>query len=773
MPAFLVVRSGLPPKAIALPDGSLVVGRAPEVDFTLAHVEISRRHCRFAWDGNACTVQDLGSVCGTTVNGQRLAAPVELKPGDRIGVGPVTLEFGLGDPPAIDQTVPAAVAARMLVRGKPAERVIVDRELVIGRDAKADVILTDPGVSRRHACLRPLPGGGCMVADLNSTGGSFINGLRFDERQLTVGDRLQVGPFFFQYDGESLTLASNISGGSLHTIGLCNRTGTQTILDEITVTIPPSRFVGIIGPSGAGKSSLLHAAAGLRAPTSGVVLIDGVDLYDAGSAPSIGFVPQDDIVHPELTANEALRYSALLRLPRGTPKSEMEKLLAQTLDQLRLTQRAQLPIARLSGGQRKRVSVGVELLVRPSILFLDEPTSGLDPATEFQLMELLRDLADTGCTIVCTTHVMENAYLMDQLVVLVGGCLAFQGSPQEARDYFDAAKLSALYDRLDEKPPKTWREEFRNKFPDHSGPAATEPVSTAPPRKPRRRLALPILLRRQWAILRSDWRNFLILLGQPLVIAALVCWTSDDRSLILFFAYLATLWFGCSNAAQEIVKEIAIYRRERLIGISGHAYLISKFAFLIAVSTIQALLIYGCVLLFEGGRDGSVKWQIAALLGTAVAGVGVGSAISALARSVMQAVMIVPLILIPQIIFSGHPVPPTEMRSTYIEKLEKRGVDSEEAAKRTSPVLMVSRLMPTFCAQTMMDTSFLWNREIEGELMSKHGQSYRNLDPERDFATGDVFTRTRPAWFALLGHGLWLIGSYLVAWLALRLKERR
>jgi hypothetical protein len=113
------------------------------------------------------------------------------------------------------------------------------------------------------------------------------------------------------------------------------------------------------------------------------------------------------------------------------------------------------------------------------------------------------------------------------------------------------------------------------------------------------------------------------------------------------------------------------------------------------------------------------------------------------------------------------------MRSTYIEKLEKRGVDSEEAAKRTSPVLMVSRLMPTFCAQTMMDTSFLWNREIEGELMSKHGQSYRNLDPERDFATGEVFTRTRPAWFALLGHGLWLIGSYLVAWLALRLKERR
>jgi ABC-type multidrug transport system ATPase subunit/pSer/pThr/pTyr-binding forkhead associated (FHA) protein len=773
MPAYLVVRSGVPPRAISLPNGSLVAGRAPDVDFTLAHVEISRRHCRFTWDGNACTIQDLGSVCGTSVNGRRLDGATNLRPGDRIEIGPVTLEFGLGNPPALDTLASATVAARMLVRGSPAERVVVNQELVIGRDPKADVVLTDPGVSRRHASLRPLPGGGCVVVDLNSTGGSFINGLRFDERQLTVGDRLQIGPFFFQYDGEALTLVSNISGGSLRVIGLCNRVGAQTILDDITLTIPPSRFVGIIGPSGAGKSSVLHAAAGLRAPTSGVVLVDGADIYEAGAAPSIGFVPQDDIVHPELTVHEALRYSALLRLPRGTPRSEMEKLLAQTLDQLRLAQRAHLPIARLSGGQRKRVSVGVELLAKPSILFLDEPTSGLDPATEFQLMELLRDLADTGCTIVCTTHVMENAYLMDQLVVLVGGCLAFQGSPQEARDYFDAAKLSALYDRLEEKPPKTWQEEFRSKFPDESAPTLTEPTSTPPRKKPRRRLALPILLQRQWTILRSDWRNFLILLGQPLVIAALVCWISDDRPLIFFFAYLATLWFGCSNAAQEIVKEIAIYRRERLIGISAHAYLVSKFAFLTVVSMLQALLIYGCVLWFEGGRDGSVAWQLAALLGIAVAGVGIGSAISALARSVMQAVMIVPLILIPQIIFSGHPVSPEQMRSAYVDKLVDRGVDRDEAKQRTPPVLMVSRLMPTFSAQTMMDTSFLWQRELEGELMRTYHQSYRNLDPERDFATGDIFTRSRPAWFALLGHGLWLIGSYFTAWFALRLKERR
>ena len=754
MPAHLIIRSGLPRKAIALAEGSIVAGRAPEVDFPLPHVEISRRHCRFTYEGDVCTVSDLGSVCGITVNGTRIENSMVLKPGDRIGVGPVMLEFGLGDPPKIEEAPISAVSARMLVHGKPADRVAVAKELVIGRDPKVDVVLTDPGVSRRHACLRPAPGGGCVVADLNSSGGSFINGLRFDERQLTVGDRLQIGPFFFQYDGESLALVSNASGGSLRAIGVCNRTPKLTILDDFTFTIPPSRFVGIIGPSGAGKSSLLHAVAGLRQPTAGVVLVDGENVYGSHAAPSFGFVPQDDIVHPELTVIEALRFSALLRLPRATPRIEMEKLIAQTLDQLRLGQRANNPITRLSGGQRKRVSVGVELLAKPSILFLDEPTSGLDPATEFQLMELLRDLADTGCTIICTTHVMENAYLMDQMMVLVGGCLAFQGSPQEARDYFDVVKLTALYDRLDEKPAKTWQQDFREKFPDRAESGAGEQAKVARRTPPRRRFALPILLRRQWAILRSDPRNFLILLGQPVIIAALVCWVSNERALILFFAYLATLWFGCSNAAQEIVKEIAIYRRERLIGIGAHSYLIAKFLFLTAVSTLQALIIYGSALWLEGGRDGSVGWQLAALFGTALAGVGIGSAISALARSVMQAVMIVPLILIPLIVFSGYTVTPAEM-------------------KDASPkVLTVAKLMPTFSAQTVVDTSFLWQRELEGELMRDHGQSLRNLDPERELSTGDTYDRAKPAWFALMGHGWWLLGSYLVAWLALRRKER-
>src|SRR5688500_18165913 len=163
------------------------------------------------------------------------------------------------------------------------------------------------------------------------------------------------------------------------------------------------------------------------------------------------------------------------------------------MEQLDIRRRADVPIHSLSGGQRKRVSVGVELLARPAILYLDEPSSGLDPATEFQLMELLRDLADTGCTIVCTTHVMENAYLMDQLIVLCGGCLAFQGSAQSAREYFGVPKLTGLYDCLCDRPPKEWQSAFleRPSLPDEPSPPAQLGHKA---KRERRALALPILL---------------------------------------------------------------------------------------------------------------------------------------------------------------------------------------------------------------------------------------------------------------------------------------
>jgi hypothetical protein len=238
-----------------------------------------------------------------------------------------------------------------------------------------------------------------------------------------------------------------------------------------------------------------------------------------------------------------------------------------------------------------------------------------------------------------------------------------------------------------------------------------------------------------------------ILLGQPLLIGALVSWVTDERSLVMFFAYLATLWFGCSNAAQELVKERPVFIRERLVGVGPHPYLGSKLFFLSAITLLQAALLYGATLLGEGSQDGSMGWQAAALGGTALAAVGIGTAISAYARTVLQAVMVVPLLLIPQIVFSGYTVPASDM---------------------TPAVARVSRCMPSFSAQTMMDTSFLWKKQLQGNTISDHAQSYRNLDPDRELTSRDTFERSGPALRALICLLLWTLGTYFASWFALR-----
>jgi hypothetical protein len=355
-------------------------------------------------------------------------------------------------------------------------------------------------------------------------------------------------------------------------------------------------------------------------------------------------------------------------------------------------------------------------------------------------MELLRRLAANGCTVVCTTHVMENAYLMDRLAILRAGRLAFHGSPQEARAHFGVERLTQIYDRLDSAPG--WSAEAV------SEPAERERAEPAPSRRP---AALPILLRREWAILVADWKNLLLALGQPVVIALLVTWVSRDASLILFFAYIATLWFGCGNAAQEIVKELPMFRRERLIGLGRHSYLLSKYLSIARVTVAQSLLAYFVMQLGAGGIAGSSGWQIAGLVATSFAAVGIGLAISALARSVLQAVMLVPLVLIPQILFSGFTPPAGDMKP--------------------GPYA-ISRAMPSAAVQSVMDVSLLWGQKITGYTRVDFPSAFSNLNRDRSLRNGEVYEKSRPAWLGLATLAAWALGMYAAAWAALRKRER-
>ena len=753
METQISILAGLPPRSEILPSENVIVGRAAEVDLILSHPEVSRRHCRILREGESWFVEDLGSQRGTAVNGNRISGRTALRPGDQIQVGPVLLALGVSHEES--STAPELVnpLGSCMYKGKPADSISLGSDLIFGRSGDVDVLLSDPVVSRRHAMIESGPKG-YRLLDLHSKSGSFVNGRRFDEHDLVIGDQIQFGPFFFIYDGKQLIRVRRLSVGRIIAIGLIKQGDNGPILNRAGFVAEPGQFIGILGPSGAGKTTLLNALSGLRPAESGKILFDQTDLYkNLGQLRSLfGYVPQDDIVHSDLTVTEALTFAARLRLPAGTPRSEIVKLVDHTIASLGLSDRVNLKTGRLSGGQRKRVSVGVELLSRPPLLFLDEPTSGLDPLAEFKLMELLRRLADTGCTVVCTTHVMENVYLMDQIAIISDGRVVFQGAPDEARSRFGVTRLSALYDALQAIDPKTLPA-FEPAVP--SEPEQERPA-TAPLAKKKRAFSLPILLQRQFAIFRADVKNLIILLAQPIIIGALVAWVASDPQLDEFFAYIATLWFGCSNSAQEIVRELPIYRRERLVGLSRCSYLTSKFLWMGGLTAIQSLLIYATITIGRLGTHGVAHWQVIGLILLAFAATGIGLTVSAFARNPMQAVMLVPLLLIPQILFSGFTVSTEDM---------------------APPVLMLSQIMPSFDSERIADVSFLIDKKISGELAHDYSKAYFNINDwyrsrtgER-LKTGMVYTDTRPLWVAYLSLILWTIAGYIGSFWLLGRKE--
>jgi ABC-type multidrug transport system ATPase subunit len=621
------------------------------------------------------------------------------------------------------------------------EAVPVFDGLIIGRSPECGLVLDDSSVSRQHAKIES-ENGTWFLEDLGSRSGTYLNGRLFRRESIVIGDSIGIGPFHFRFDGAVLHPAGHVCGAALQAENLVTVRGGNRLLDAVSLTIEPGQFVGILGPSGAGKSTLLDALCGLRPQDSGQVWIDGIalDLRMDELRDHLGYVPQDDIVPAELPVKDALYFSARLRMPRGTPIPQIHQLVKKTAAMVGLGERMETPVGRLSGGQRKRVSVAAELLGRPRLLFLDEPTSGLDPATEHRLMETFRELAAHACTILCTTHVVENAHLFDKIAVMQSGRLVFFGPPAEAPAAFGVSSLGAVYRQLEE-----------HQFPTQPNAPVSKPEEM-PLREPVVRTpALPVLIARQTAMLAADLKNLALLAGQPVLIALLVTWVSSDPALILFFAYVATLWFGCGNAAQEIVREMAMFRRERLIGLGRVSYLASKFVTLSALTIAQALLMFGVMQACHGGLAGSALWQMTGLIFTACAAVAIGLAISAWARTILQAVMLVPLVLIPQILFAGF-MPP--------------------AGEFAKGPFLISRAMPSASAQSVMDVSLFWNEKITGSLRVDFPSAFSNLNRDRSLKNGQVFQNPNAALFGcsvLLG---WTALGLTGAWFSLRKRER-
>lgn len=638
------------------------------------------------------------------------------------------------------------------------QRVAIGRgELTAGRKAvdtsehRWDLDYEDLSISKVHAEISFAPEG-YVIHDRSKTG-TYLNGSAFERRVLVVGDRFNVSDYFFEFTGTTIRRVDQVSGARVegHSLVLDarNRSETKRILKGIDIEVKSGEFLGVLGGSGHGKSTLMNLLAGLTEPTSGYVLMDGRTAGDrAATLDPIGFVPQDDIVHHELTVREALTFTARLRL--AVPDEAIQTLVTGIMRRLGLEAQQNQAIHSLSGGQRKRVNIATELIARPPVLFLDEPTSGLDPANEESVITALQNLRLTGQTVVCTTHGLHKAYLFDRIAFIHNGRLMFQGTTAEARRHFlemeevstesigPLVKLDRIYGMLAQQADTSqWDRKFAesNFAPFRAGapPPPRRVVKTEQARKkPALWTILTVLFMTQWRILCADSKNWKSLLTQALAIGLLAGWVGrDDPEFRFFTCLIATLWFGCSNAAQMITRELAIFKRQRVAGLGLHPYILSKAGFLSAISLIQVVLlliaqavpvVVGMAFSAAGpGREwhpgtfqGCTMFALAFGL-AAVVGVMIGLSLSAHARSTTQASLWVPLVLIPQIMFSGFVVILPEMPTTarwfsYLipSASAQRLLDAGNIAGRPVPLMTDKTEIPMF-----------WRSEFPKDLRPK------------------------------------------------------
>jgi ABC-type multidrug transport system ATPase subunit len=613
MKGHITVCAGDSIRHFALNTTTTLIGSGRDCDLQGSSPQMQPLHCQIEWDIRSATWILIPSSAAagerTRINGAKVLSPAYLQSGDILELPDMFIRF-------------LRVPESPKFRGVETHEIRLQglRQLTFGRDTGGDndpgkvaLDATDTSISRNHVVIERDAAGNWLAND-ESQAGTLLNGQHFKQQRLTVGDRFAIGAYHFEFTGYSIRRVERMSGGKIESRHLSVQVKSgKKILSDVSLDIERCSFVGILGGSGQGKSTLLTALCGINPATEGSVYLNGhrlsdpKDLAEAG----IGYVPQDDIVHVEITVEQALQFSARLRLPAETPRTAIDTLVDETIERLGLTEHRKKRIFQLSGGQRKRVSIATELLAKPSVLFLDEPSSGLDPATEFQLMGLLRRLAAKDCTVVCTTHVLARAYLFDQITFVHGGLVVFHGEPSLALDYFDVENLDDVYLKLADpvKDASAWHRQFeeahkgRSEAPDfgsQSGEVITRDGKSKRQPGSGYLIGLMVLLKRQWSILKADRLNLVFLLAQPLLIALLVGWVADDAVLRTFLCVVATLWFGCSNGAQQIVKELAIFRRERVCGLGMHCYVQSKYLFLGVVTTLQALLMYAITLLVAG-----------------------------------------------------------------------------------------------------------------------------------------------------------------------------
>ncbi|AYG79072.1 ABC transporter ATP-binding/permease protein [Streptomyces hundungensis] len=671
------------------------VGRDPLSDIVLDDARVSWHHAVLHAELDHWTIEDEHSTNGTYADGRRIQE-WDIGPGSVIRFGNVTdgpraVLVGRAPPAPVAAERPSSVSmpsATGTFRQPTTVRPLPARTVRIGRADDNDVVIDDLVVSRRHAELRVLADGTYEIVDVGSHNGTYLNGQPVARAPVAPGDIIGVGHRAYCLVGDELQEYVDTGEVSLDVQGLTVTVdrGRKTLLDQVSFPVGEKCLLAVVGPSGAGKSTLLNALTGLRPADGGTVFYDGRDLYRdyAELRQRIGLVPQDDILHAQLTVRRALGYAAELRFPQDTEKAERRARVDEVIRELGLEQRVDQPIHSLSGGQRKRVSVALELLTKPSLLFLDEPTSGLDPGMDRSVMHMLRGLADDGRTVIVVTHSVLSLDVCDRLLVLAaGGRIAYYGPPRDALPFFGFTQWPEAFEAFEGERDRDWARDYRQS-PFHQryiANSSAQPFpgayartdgaaapSFAPPPKPQSwGSQLRTLVRRYAAALGADRTFLAIMIALPFVMGAMARalagsrLTQDTAMNALLILCVGGVLTGAANAVRELVKERVIYRRERAVGLSRSAYLISKVVVLGTITVLQAVVLtlvalLGVDLNAPGGKGVllpplvEVTLAVALLAFTAMM---LGLLVSALVRKEEVTMPLLVLLAIVQVVFCG------------------------------------------------------------------------------------------------------------------------
>ena len=677
--------------------GTIAIGRSPESDVQIDLPIVSWNHAAITVENGRYILEDRNSRNGTAIGelSNRIRRAT-LNPTDEVYLGSYKIAASQLISPERRMAIGEASFHKLPFHGDT---------MVIGRDPRCDVPLEFPMVSWHHARLTRTPDG-ILVEDLGSRNGTYVNGVRIRGKVL-VGtcQEIGLGSFRFQlleggelaqrdYNGKVTIEAKEI---------VVHAPNGKRLLDPVSLTIFPYEMVALMGPAGAGKTTLLKALNGYTRPVEGTVLFRGQSLYDYYDLyrHMMGYVPQDDIVHPQLTVRQALYFSAKLRTDLND--AEIDARTEKVLADLGIPDKIDTVIGSperktLSGGQRKRVNIALELITDTPVLFLDEPTSGLSSYDAESVVALLKSLSKTGKTILTTIHQPSlKVYKQFDDLVMVSrdkgnnpGAMVYFGpaypdsiqffnppatdtAPGSLRQDLNPEMLFSGMNAVDEGDrTETWRQfyevsHYRQEFVTNRSGKQPASGNRTSGEKPRRQFGFSqwaALVKRNVIVKLQDRAQTAILLLQAPLFAVLVVLVNyplradhfeelaEKLPVVHFLMVVAAIWFGCNDAARDIVGEWTIYKRERMVTLKIIPYIFSKLAVLMALSILQCGSMLGIVYLVCG-LHGNLFYDFVVLLVASMIGAGLGLCISALSKTNESAIALLPVVLLPIIALGG------------------------------------------------------------------------------------------------------------------------